>query len=441
MTDELVVLLDDAVAGTLSRDDKGQIHFEYDDEYRSRINPTPLSLSMPPAIKTRPDSVVVPWLWGLLPENPKVLELWARKFHVSASSPFGLLGSPVGQDCAGAVRFCHPEAIDTVLNASGGVTWLTDKQVGERLYDLRTDASAWLGRSFDGRFSLAGAQAKIALTRTDGQWGIPYGSTPTTHILKPAVVGLEDHDINEHLCLDAARRAGLNAARTTIQNIGAQSAVVVERYDRQTIDGQIRRIHQEDLCQALGVFPSKKYQNEGGPSPTRVCEILRRTVEASYADQAVWNFADALIWNWLIAGTDAHAKNYSVLLQRRSIRLAPMYDVASALPYGEHEKKLHFAMKIGGDYGVYPSRNNWKTVAGEISVSPDRLIDRVLEIGTVVADSFADAVAETQIRVLDSALPVKLLDLVANRANRCMRLIDPTVVVRSPVQRPPLGEI
>jgi hypothetical protein len=68
------------------------------------------------------------------------------------------------------------------------------------------------------------------------------------------------------------------------------------------------------------------------------------------AGGAVWRFVDALIWNWLIGGTDAHAKNYSLLMAGDQVRLAPLYDIASALPYGMHERKLRFAMKLGGDY-------------------------------------------------------------------------------------------
>jgi serine/threonine protein kinase HipA of HipAB toxin-antitoxin module len=134
----------------------------------------------------------------------------------------------------------------------------------QRLRELREDSTAWLGRSFTGQFSLAGAQAKTALLCQDGRWGVTSGSTPATHILKPAVAGYDDHDLNEHLCLDAARRAKLVAVRTKVTRFGDESAVVVDRYDRQIKGSEIVRVHQEDLCQALGVLPSGKYQNEGG---------------------------------------------------------------------------------------------------------------------------------------------------------------------------------
>src|SRR5205807_5214462 len=135
---------------------------------------------------------------------------------------------------------------------------LTEKEVARRLRDLREDTTAWLGRDFTGQFSLAGAQAKTALLNLDGRWGVPLGAAATSHILKPAVAGFDDHDLNEHICLDAARRAGLVAVRTSIARFDGESAIVIERYDRRLLDGRLVRIHQEDVCQALGIRPERK---------------------------------------------------------------------------------------------------------------------------------------------------------------------------------------
>jgi serine/threonine-protein kinase HipA len=424
MTDSLVVVLDDAVAGTVTRVAGGRLRFDYDDAYRQRTGATPLSLSMPTQVSSHPDRVITPWLWGLLPDNQAVLERWARQFQVSASSPFSLLATPIGEDCAGAVRFAPPDQGDRVLGRSGDVTWLTKRGVAERLRDLREDSTAWLGRSFTGQFSLAGAQAKTALFFEDGRWGVPSGSTPTTHILKPAVSGFDDHDLNEHLCLDAARRAGLLAVRTGVERFAGESAVVVDRYDRVVRGNKIARVHQEDLCQALGIPPSGKYQHEGGPGPADIARLLRRAMPPRIADAAVWRFADALIWNWLIAGTDAHAKNYSLLLADNQVRLAPLYDVASALPYDTHERRLRLAMKVGGDYRVFPHRNSWPAAAKDLGVDADELVARVCDLARAAPDAFASAAKERDIRALDRALPNRMVDLIADRAKRCLRVLE-----------------
>lgn len=433
MTDTLVVLMEDVIAGVVTRLAGGRLRFDYEEEYRARPEPTPLSVSMPPVVRSHPDRAVTPWLWGLLPDNQAVLSRWARDFHVSASSPFSLLSSPVGHDCAGAVRFAAPEEFDQLLGRPRSVTWLTDDEVGERLRLLREDSTAWLGQRFTGQFSLAGAQAKTALLNQDGRWGVPSGSAATSHILKPAVAGFDDHDLNEHLCLDAARRAGLVVARTRVARFGEQSAIVVNRFDRRLVDGALIRVHQEDLCQALGVPPGRKYQNEGGPGAREIAELVRNVMPPRVADEAIRRFFDALAWNWLIAGTDAHAKNYSLLLAGAQVRLAPLYDVASALPYGRDRdpRALRFAVKIGGDYRVVPHHNTWPMAAHELGLDPERAIARVRELAERAPDAFLDAAEEPEVAALRRPLPARLFDLVRDRVSACVAILDRPIPPKS----------
>ena len=176
------------------------------------------------------------------------------------------------------MHFAAADEALQALSAPGAVTWLTEAEVPERLRELREDHTAWLGRRFTGQFSLAGAQAKTAPVHEDGRWGEPSGAAATSHLLKPAVAGLDDHDLNEHLCLDAAGRAGLVVARTHVERFGDESAIVVDRYDRRVRDGQLSRIHQEDVCQALGLHPDRKYQRDGGPGPADVVDLLRNVM-------------------------------------------------------------------------------------------------------------------------------------------------------------------
>lgn len=421
MTDRLVVLIGDRVAGELTR--TGSTHaFTYHDAYRSLPDPTPLSLSMPVQIRHHTDQAVTPWLWGLLPDNDRVLHRWAERFRVSARSPFGLLASPVGLDCAGAVRFVEEADVADALDRPGEVRWLSDADVAERLRDLRADATAWLGVDFTGRFSLAGAQAKTALVREGDRWGLPAGAMATSHVLKPAITGFDDHDLNEHLCLRAASLAGLPVVRTEVVRFDDQTAVVVDRYDRvRGQDARLVRVHQEDLCQALGRHPSAKYQSDGGPGPADVAALFRRVMPGRAARDAIRRFADALVWNWVIAGTDAHAKNYSLLLDRDQVRLAPLYDIASALPYA-HERDVRMAMKLGGDYRLHVQRpSTWTTMAADLAVDPDELRHNAARLVAAAPDAFAKAAAEVE--HIDSDLPVRLADAVAERARWCALVI------------------
>lgn len=164
MTDRLLVLLDDRVAGAVDRARTGRLTFSYDDSHRLAPDATPPSVSMPLQVRVHPDRVVTPWLWGLLPDNDRVLRRWAERFHASASSPFALLATPVGEDCAGAVRFVREDALVAALERQRAVQWLDDDEIAARLRDLRHDSTAWLGTDFAGRFSLAGAQASTTTT-------------------------------------------------------------------------------------------------------------------------------------------------------------------------------------------------------------------------------------------------------------------------------------
>jgi len=230
MTDTLFVIIGDHLAGRLARRN-GQLRFTYDDEYRAGSSPTPLSVSMPVQTPDYTDRSVAPWIAGLLPDNEGVLARWSRSFQV-ANSAYALLGTGIGEDCAGAVRFVQGARLSAALGRDGDVTWLDEAGVAGRLRDLQQDETSWLGSDFTGRISLAGAQAKTALLYQDGRWGVPIGAAATTHILKPAIKGLDDYDLNEHICLRAARYLGMVAASTHIETFEDQSAVVSERYDR-----------------------------------------------------------------------------------------------------------------------------------------------------------------------------------------------------------------
>lgn len=328
---ELVTLLDGKEIGRVHNDTRGRLTFIYDDQWRNAPEAYPLSLSMPIAAKEHGRAAVEAFLWGLLPDNEQVLARWAAKFQVSARNVFALI-SHVGEDCAGAVQFVTPERLEAIRSGKEDkVEWLDEAELAKRLQALREDHAAWRLPRDTGQFSLAGAQPKTALLLQNDRWGIPSGSIPTTHILKPPTGHFDGHAENEHICLMLARNLGLPAAQSKVRRFKDEVAIVVERYDRQQKGNDIIRVHQEDTCQALGIMPTKKYQNEGGPSATNIIDLLR--TYSTDRDTDLDTFVTALGFNWLIAGTDAHAKNYSLLLSGPDVRLAPLYDIASILPY------------------------------------------------------------------------------------------------------------
>lgn len=437
MDDRLIVLMNGVVAGEVTRHANNLLRLKYEDTYRESTSATPISMSLPLAIKTHTDTArqktVSNFLWGLLPDNEQVLERWASHYQVRSTSPYFLLGTPVGEDCAGAITFCRPDDLDRHLARTGSVQWLSTTDIADQLRELRRDGATWLGRTFEGHFSLAGAQAKTALVFDGKRWGRPSGDIPTTHIIKPEGTGFADHDVNEHLSLSAASRAGIIAAQSKVMKFGAETAIVVTRYDRTPAgDGRVARVHQEDMCQALGIHSERKYEYQGGPGAAVISHLLRRVMPPQEAEEAIWRFTDGLIWSWLIAGTDAHAKNYGLLMSGRQVRLAPLYDVASILPYvgdrlpdGQliHKRELRSAMRVGTEYNLWPPRNTWPRAAQDLGLRPDALVERVRVLAEAAPATFSAAASEPAIRKLDSPVIAKLIEGVAERSAECLNVL------------------
>lgn len=426
MTNELVALLAGREVGRIFRDKRhGRLSFVYDDKWRNSRNPIPLSLSMPLAAAEHGHAVIDAFLWGLLPDNEIVLERWARKFQVSARNAYGLI-SNVGEDCAGAVQFVSPDRVNLYTDGSPvSVEWIDDHGVSQRLRALRDDQSAWRAPRDTGQFSLAGAQPKTALLFEDGRWGVPSGRTPTSHILKPPTGDFDGHAENEHFCLTLARRLGMPTASSSIMRFEDELAIVVERYDRRQTERGLVRIHQEDICQALAVLPTKKYENEGGPGASDIIELLR--VHSGARDEDIETFVDALGLNWLIAGTDAHAKNYSVLIGVAGrARLAPLYDIASALPYQELDmQKLKLAMKIGRDYRLRDiGLREWKRFSASVHLDEDATIARLVDLAERISDEAVAVRDEITGQGITHPIVPRLAESISVRARACAKRLQ-----------------
>lgn len=425
---ELVVLLQGEVAGILGQKERGDLVFEYDPGWSEAFSAYPLSLSLPLARPQHEDANIRPYLEGLLPDDDALLRNLARQFQISPRNPFALL-SHLGEDCAGAVQFIRPERLDTILEGQdcAAVNWRSDDEIAEELRALVEHRLIGRGEAREfGYFSLAGAQPKIALYRDEDRerWGIPSGALPTTHILKPpAVRGADGFAVNEHFCLRLANACLLRVPRSEVRSFAGETAIVVERYDRARVDGQLQRLHQEDACQALSVTPLRKYEFEGGPGAVEIIGLLRTYSEDPEDDIAM--FLDALALNWAIAGTDAHAKNYSVFIEPwEEVRLAPLYDIVSMLPYPRLQpfRKLKLAMRIGKEYHVWKiGRRQWTDLAGRADLDPSPMIARVEWMLEQIRDATPGVAAAARAEGLDPEIIRRLEDAIERNTVSCLR--------------------
>ncbi len=411
--------------GDLHRSSTGAIALAYRPERLADPDPTPLSVSAP--CREGPCDVTA-WIDGLLPDNEQVRVRWMRQFGTASTSPFDLLASPVGQDCAGAVRFCTEDGLPDLLTRPGGVEELSEGQIADRLRLLREDHASWLPLPRPGRldgFSLAGWQPKTALRYADGSWGRPYGDEATTHILKPAArPEMPDLDLVEHLTMAAARNLGLDAAVTWCQDFGPERALVVARYDRvEGPGGRVGRVHQEDMCQALGIPPALKYQSDGGPGPDVIARLIRGVASDPAGDRRA--FRDALIYGWLVVSPDGHAKNYALMLSRRQIRLAPLYDVCSVLPYAEPRSlpAVRMAMKIGEDYTIREADRlpAAAMLASRLGVGADETLIRAHDLAARLPEAITRAVDDLPARQRRAGAVGLLHRRLTARARRAVR--------------------
>ncbi|MCH7934196.1 MAG: type II toxin-antitoxin system HipA family toxin [Gemmatimonadetes bacterium] len=422
---ELVVLLNGERVGVVRQHRGGNLTLTYDQTWRDRPDAYPLSLSMLLVRQDHPDAVVRPYLEGLLPDNTDVLDRWAREFQISPRNPFALLRY-MGRDCAGAVQLIPPNELGSLVDEPSAIEWLTETEVAERLRDLVEHHGTGRLAGDRGYFSLAGAQPKTAFVHDGERWGIPSGATPTTHILKPpAQRGLDGFDINEHFCLKLAKKLGLAAAESTVRNFDGEAAIVVARYDRRRLEnGQLVRLHQEDTCQSLAVPPRIKYEADGGPGAPALVQLL--IDEADDPDADVGAFFDALALNWVIAGTDAHAKNYSFLIGPGSVRLAPLYDLISVLPYPHwiSYRRAKLAMRVDREYQVWKIRaRHWRGLAERCGLDSDPVMDRVRELVTAIPAAVAQAAAEVREEGLDHEIVDRLEVLIGEHAEACVRVL------------------
>jgi serine/threonine-protein kinase HipA len=422
---ELFALIDGDEIGRVRQGQNGRLSFVYNESWRRAESAYPLSLSLPLAVSQHSHDPVNAFLWGLLPDNEQILATWARRFGTSARNPFSLLEN-VGEDCAGAVQFVRPERADTIRDGTvDTINWLTVADVADRLRTLHTDHAAWRRPGDEGQFSLAGARPKTALLFQDGRWGIPSGRSPTTHILKPPTDDYDGFVENEHACLELAGALGLPAARSRVVQFEDQIAIVVERYDRLRTDGGFTRIHQEDLCQALGIPPTHKYENEGGPGVDAVVDLLRSNSRAAAED--IETLVGALALNWIIGGTDGHAKNYSILIgEGGTVRLAPLYDIASALPYPSiGPSTIKLAMKIGGEYLVRKiGRRQWEKLARQVQMAPDDVLFIVRRIATRSVDGIQNVCQDAKRDGLSHPVLDRIEREVTTRAESCLAELD-----------------
>ena len=374
----------------------GKIHvdrtgpsFTYDAAWVGLRGAFPISLTMPLRAERITSDIFLPWAANLLPENQQLRTL-GEILGMARSDVVGLL-STIGGETAGALSFGQP-------GRTGSFFW---RPVGtsddlERLIEELPNKPFLVGDE-GVSMSLAGAQTKLAVALNgEGQICVPTAGSPSTHILKPEAVRLPGGVQNEAFCLTLARRMGIEVPAVTTGRASKTTYLLVQRYDRTNSNDRWRRLHQEDFCQALGKPPSAKYEfNQTGiPGPTLrdMFDVVQQHLPAT----EIVRLLDVVVFNVLACNTDAHAKNYSIMLRGNGAALAPMYDVICGAVWGSVTKS--FAQKIGGESrGRHLEGSHWRRLARECGLNPKQVFERIRVLASLALGETKAAAAEVAV--------------------------------------------
>jgi serine/threonine-protein kinase HipA len=413
MTRTLDIWWDGRLVGQLTQDKHGELGFAYARAWLDDEAAQPLSASLPKRAKTFTRRECRPFFGGLLPEESQ-RDAAAQALGVSRANDFALLDR-LGGDVAGALQLLPPGEVPAPLAPDQRPTPLDDAGL-IRVLDALLVRPLLAGE--EGlRLSLAGAQSKVPVVLVDGAVALPASGQPTTHILKPPISRFAATTENEAFVMRLAAAIGLDVAPVEARTVKDRTFLLVQRYDRAVgDDGVVRRIHQEDFCQALGVPPETKYASEGGPTFKDCFALLRRVAARPAVD--VLKLLDAVIFNVIAGNADAHGKNFSILYDAEGPRLAPLYDLLGTVAYPDLSPK--FAMKIGKRATLAElDATEWAAFAADAGIGLPLIRRRVAEISKGVLVK-ATAVADELVRPeLDRTAIEQFVNMIRERADRC----------------------
>ena len=370
----LAVLWDGEKVGHITPARNGGLNFSY---AQSWLDTTahPISLSLPCCEKSFDEARSTAFFENLLPEEDQYQEL-CSKARLSPRDIYGFL-EHYGKECAGALVIASEWEADEPLPNMGyrDVTEELERGLAENILLPQTNLISKMGT----RLSIAGAQNKLPVLWKDNRFFVPEADSfaPTNAILKPASPRFPDLHKNELFCMKLARAVGLDVPDAALVSFGDSLAYVVKRYDRVEVEGGIKRLHQEDFCQALGVSRVHKYEETRGPGFAACGQLLLRP-EVFDAAGARDNLIRCALFNYLIGNCDAHAKNFSLIYGKDTgICLAPFYDLVSTRAYPNLSPR--FAMSIGKTWEHDEiNKDSWKRFAKSLTVR-DKLVFTLME--------------------------------------------------------------
>ncbi|MFI5384812.1 MAG: type II toxin-antitoxin system HipA family toxin [Fimbriimonadales bacterium] len=293
------------VAG-LRRLPKG-CQFRYTDRFLASSEP-PIALHLPKdqaGLSVEGLANLPTYFAGLLPEG--VMLAAARRLIGAAADDLFAILAATGADAIGDIDVRVPGEPERgpALN------------LAEAANEIRALLSGMSKARLDGLTAISGAQPKLSLD------SIVRSSRKSRYIAKFDSPEFPKLIENEFACMKLARRCGLDAAEVSLRD----GALVVTRFDR-IVDGhQVRKVHVEDLLQAMDLYPNSKYSLE-------FAELMNTMRRLGVSKVSLLDALRQYVFSYLIGNGDLHAKNLSLIFDGQW-RLSPAYDLLSTLPYAD----------------------------------------------------------------------------------------------------------
>lgn len=346
--------------GVISGSNDYDASFCYSEHYLDSGTARPISISLPLTEEPYGPEATRRFFEGLLPEG--FMRRTVAEQNRTDDGDYLSILEMLGAECLGAVQIKG----ENYKNIEPSYK-LFDP---EAMYKLAAEgATRSANLVVEAHLSLTGASGKVgAYKNEDGQWFLPVGSAPSTHILKQSHIRYDKIVQNEQLALRTAEFLGIDVPKSEIVEAYPEQVhdgmlrapltenvlFATERYDRtfegaeSLVDGMLcpLRLHQEDFGQALGIPASGKYERPGEKHMKKMFDLLRRCSASPIEDQIrLW---DMIVFHWLIGNTDGHIKNFALVYDAnlKAVRLAPAYDIVSTILYDTHSSEMAFS--VGG---------------------------------------------------------------------------------------------
>lgn len=388
MSDEnsLTVFHEDSVVGRIWRDEHGRMGFVYENQWLQNGFAISQQLPLKIAEYSPNEGLAQQFFANLLPEADARLHI-VKDLKLS-NSDFSLLKA-LGGDCAGALSIL-PDGYRP--DDEAGYRQLSENDVKD-IIKRRGRVSSFATFDELPRLSLAGAQDKCPVWFDDGKYYVPQQSSPSSHILKFEVTDYRNIPVYECFLTMLAASIDLPVVDMELKTFGTNHFLLIKRYDRVLTDNnQVKRLHQEDFCQALGVSHERKYQQEGGPSFQDCYQLVKHVSTDPIRDNE--NLLKWQIFNVLAGNSDGHAKNLALVYhQHQQVRLAPFYDLVCTRAVERINPAL--AMSIGDEFNpeqLMPK--HWQALAEQCNVQQQYFSKLIIDTAKLLQKNITTVIAE-----------------------------------------------